>query len=426
MSKRIAINFGKVLRGRGIAAVFSVVSTALTAHALPVEQFGLIILLHTYIKVVKGFFNFRIFEAIVRFGVPLHDNGDEPQLKSLLRSTVLIDFSSGLAATLIGVAAVPLAASLLHWDAQMTQWAGYYALIIITTGVNTSNGILRLYDRFDALGVQYTVGPMVRLLLVAMAWLMDGSMLMYLLAWGSAYCAGNIYMFTRGMLELKVNLSSPFLEGFRWREILDRDSEFWRFIGVVYWQASVDLVPKQLSTLLAGNLLGPAAAGMFRLAREISTVLSRPATLLRDVLFPNLTRAWQSDKRGFSKLPFRSSLIAGSAGFLIAVFAWFAGETLLALIGEDYVPAAPLMVLLLVAASFDLASAPLRAAAYAMGKASALLRIHILGIGVYIPLFYVVTHFTGLIGPGLASLMTSVLTFALTARYLLAKLRNQT
>jgi len=423
MSKRIAINFGKVLRGRGIAAVFMVVSTVLTAHALPVEQFGLIILLHTYIKVVKGLLNFRTFEAIVRFGVPLQDNGDEPRLKSLLRSTVMIDFSSSLAAMLIGVAMVPLAAWLLHWDVQVTQWAGYYSLIMITTSVNTSNGILRLYDRFDALGVQYTVGPMVRMLLVVLAWAMDGGMLMFLLAWGVAYCVGNIYLFARGMLELRARLSTPFWEGFRWREILDQGREFWRFIGVVYWQTSVDLVPKQLSTLLAGNLLGPAAAGQFRLAREISTILNRPAALLRDVLFPNLTRSWQSNEGGFKKLPMRASLIAGSAGFLITVFAWIAGETLLALIGEDYVPAAPLMVLLLAAASFELASAPLRAAAYAMGKASALLRIHILGIGVYIPLFYVITHFTGLIGPGLASLMTSVLTFALTARYLLLKLR---
>jgi O-antigen/teichoic acid export membrane protein len=423
MSKRIAINFGKVLRGRGIAAVFMVVSTVLTAHALPVEQFGLIILLHTYIKVVKGLLNFRTFEAIVRFGVPLHDKGDEPQLKSLLRSTLMVDFSSSLAATLIGVASVPLAAWLLHWDAQMTQWAGFYSLILITTSINTSNGILRLYDRFDALGVQYTVGPMVRMLLVILAWAMDGGMLMFLLAWGFAYCAGNIYMFARGMLELRARLSTPFWEGFRWREILDQHSEFWRFIGVVYWQTSVDLVPKQLSTLLAGNLLGAAAAGQFRLAREISTILNRPAALLRDVLFPNLTRSWQSDEGSFKKLPMRASLIAGSAGFLITIFAWIAGETLLALIGEYYVPAAPLMVLLLAAASFDLASAPLRAAAYAMGKASSLLRIHILGIGVYIPLFYVITHFTGLIGPGLASLITSVLTFTLTARYLLAKLR---
>jgi O-antigen/teichoic acid export membrane protein len=410
-----------MLRGRGIAAVCGLVSTALTAHALPVEQFGLIILLHTYIKVVKGFLNFRTFESVVRYGVPLHDSGNESRLKSLLRSTIIIDFSSSLGATLIGVAAVPVAAWLLHWDTQVTQWAGYYALIMITTGVNTSNGILRLYDRFDALSVQSTVAPMLRMLLVTLAWALDGGMLMFLLAWGFAYCVGNIYMFARGMLELRTRLSTPLWEGYRWREILDHDGGFWRFIGVVYWQTSLDLVPKQLSTLLAGNLLGPAAAGLFRLAREISTILSRPAALLRDVLFPNLTRSWQADEGGFKKLPFRTSLIAGCAGFLIAIFAWFAGETLLAIIGEDYVPAAPLVVLLLVAASFELASAPLRAAVYAMGRASALLRIHILGISVYIPLFYIVTSFTGLIGPGLAALMTSVLTFALTARLIARK-----
>ena len=50
--------------------------------------------------------------------------------------------------------------------------------------VNTSSGILRLYDRFDALGVQYTVQPLVRLLLVSLAWMLDGSMFMFLLAWG--------------------------------------------------------------------------------------------------------------------------------------------------------------------------------------------------------------------------------------------------
>lgn len=423
MFNRVAINFGKVLRGRGIAGILSVASIGLAAHALPVEQFGLIILLHTYVKVVKGFFNFRTFEAIVRYGVPLQDSGDEPRLKSLLRSSMMIDFGSSLIAALIGVAAVPLASQFLHWDEQLTQWAWFYALILLTTCVNTSSGILRLYDRFDALGVQYTVQPMVRLLLVSLTWLFDGGMFVFLLAWGFAYCAGNIYMFLRGMVELRQHLSTPLFQDFRWQEILERDREFWGFIGVIYWQTNLDLIPKQVSTLLAGNLLGPAAAGLFRLAREISTVLSRPAALLRDVLFPDLTRAWHSDQSGFKKLQFQTSLIAGCAGLLIVVFAWFAGEYLLALIGEDYVPAKPLMVLLLLAASFELASAPLRAAAYAAGKASTLLRIHILGIGLYIVFFYLVTGYVGLIGPGLASVMTSMLTFSLTAR-LIAHLKS--
>jgi O-antigen/teichoic acid export membrane protein len=423
MFKRVAINFGKVLRGRGIAGLLSVVSIGLAAHALPVEQFGLIILLHTYVKVIKGFLNFRTFEAIVRYGVPLHDNGDEQGLKSLLRSSMMIDFGSSLLAALIGVAALPLASQFLHWDDQLTQWAWFYVLILLTTCVNTSSGILRLYDRFDALGVQYTVQPLVRLLLVGLAWLFDSGMFFFLLAWGIAYCVGNIYMFLRGQKELRAHLDTPLFLGFRWREIFEHDREFWNFIGVIYWQTNLDLVPKQVSTLLAGNLLGPAAAGLFRLAREISTVLGRPAALLRDVLFPDLTRAWHSDQGGFKKLQFRTSLIAGSAGLLIVVFAWFAGEYLLALVGEDYVPAAPLMVLLLLAASFELASAPLRAAAYAMGKASTLLRIHVLGILCYVVLFYLVTGFVGLIGPGLASVMTSILTFSLTAR-LIARLHK--
>lgn len=415
MSRRIAINFGKVLRGRGIAAVLSVASIALAAHALPVEQFGLIILLHTYIKVVKGFLNFRTFEAIVRFGVPMQESGDEPALKSLLRTSMMIDFSSSLLAALIGISAVPLAAQFLHWDEQLTSWAWFYGFILLSTCVNTSSGILRLYDRFDALGIQFTVQPLVRLVLVCLAWLLEGDMFFFLLAWGFAYCAGNIYMFLRGLFELRQHLATPLFQGFRWREIFERGREFWSFIGVIYWQTNLDLIPKQVSTLLAGNLLGPAAAGQFRLAREISTVLTRPAALLRDVLFPDLTRAWHSKDPMFRKLQFRTSAIAGSAGLLIVIFAWFAGESLLALVGEDYVPAKPLMVLLLFAASFEMASAPFRAAAYAMGKAAMLLRIHAVGVGFYIVIFYLVTGHIGLIGPGLASVATSILTFTLTA-----------
>jgi len=421
MLKRVAINFGKVLKGRGIAGIFSALSVAFMAHALPVEQFGLIVLLHTYVKVVKGFFNFNTYETIVKYGVPLQDSGNEPELKSLLRTTVSIDFASTFLATLIGVAAVPVTARFLHWDEQVTQWAWFYTLILITTGVNTSNGILRIYDRFDALGVQYTIQPAVRLLLVILAWAMDGGMFMFLLAWGIAYCAGNIYLFIRGQLELRTHLTTSFLDGYHWREIFNWDRDFWRFIGIVYWQTNLDLIPKQLSTLLAGNLLGPAAAGLFRLAREIQTILNRPAEMLGNVLFPDLTRAWLTDKSSFLKLSVRTSAIAGGIGLLIVAFAWFAGEWILALIGENYVPAAPLMVLLLLAASFDLASAPLRSSAYAMGNAATLLRIHILGTAVYVFLFYLMTTYTGLVGPGLASLLTSLMTFSLTARLMIRR-----
>ncbi|HLF32017.1 MAG TPA: hypothetical protein VI566_13440 [Xanthomonadales bacterium] len=422
MLNRVLKNFTRVLRGRGIAAVFSVTATGLMANALPVEQFGLVILLHTYIMVIKGLLNFRTFEAIVRFGIPLHDQGEESRLKSLLRSTLLLDFAASWAAAAIAMAAVPLAAGFLHWDTQMSNWAAWYSLVLLTTTTNTGSGILRLYDRFDALGVQYTVGPMVRMTLVASAWLLEAPMQVFILAWGFAFCIGNLYMITRGFSELRGKLQTPFWQGFRWRDVRDQHSDFWSFIGVVYWQTNVDLVPKHLSTLLAGNLLGPAAAGLFRLAREISAVLTQPAVTLREVMFPDLTRAWNANEADFTRQVFRTSLIAGGVGLALVAFAYFAGTPILAVVGADYVPAKSLMVLLLFAASFDLAGASLRAAAYAMGRASSLLRIHLLGATAYIILFYVFTRVLGLTGSGLASILASLLTLGLATRLVAQRL----
>jgi O-antigen/teichoic acid export membrane protein len=409
-------NFGKVLRGRGIAAVCSVAATALMAHALPVEQFGLVVLLHTYIMVIKGFVNFRSFEAIVRYGIPLQEAGEEAQLKSLLRSTIVLDVSSSLFAVAIGVLAVPLVAGYLHWDATLSHWAIFYSLILLTTPINTSSGILRLYDRFDALGMLYTVTPLVRAALVAAAWLFDGSMLMFILAWGISFCVGNLWMIFRGLFELRGKLNSSLWSGFRWADMRAQGREFWKFIGVVYWQTSIDLLPKHLSTLLAGSLLGPAAAGLFRLAREAATVLNQPAVILREVIFPDLTRAYNRDSATFAKDTFRTAFYAGCAGFVFVLVALLFGGPLLRLVGEDYVPAKMLLTLLMVAGSFELASASLRAAAYAMGKAHSLLRIHVLGIFFYLVLFFVLTRSMGLTGPGLAAIVTSLFTLSLTVR----------
>ena len=69
---------------------------------------------------------------------------------------------------------------------------------------------------------------------------------------------------------------------------------------------------------------------------------------------------------------------------------------------------------MLLAATFELAGASLRAAVYAMGKAHSILRIHVFGITTYVVMFFVLTPITGLIGPGLAGITSSLLVLTLT------------
>jgi len=353
---------------------------------------------------------------VVRFGIPLNDSGDEGRFRALLRSTMLIDVASAVLATLVGIVAAPLAGHFLHWDAEMTAWASLYSLFILSTANGTPNGVLRVYDRFDALGVQFTVAPALRLVMVAVAWALDAPMTVFMILWGSAFAIGHFYMLVRGLKELRVHVATSLWSGFHWGELKKPEGDFWKFVGVVYWQTSIDLLPKHVSVLLAGGLLGPAAAGLFRLAREFSTVLTQPAVTLREVLFPDLTRSFHAEDGGIHSIPFKTATIAGLAGLAIVLFSVVFGSSILNIIGQEYTAASTLLSMLLLAATFDLASASLRAAAYAMGRAGTVLKIHIVGITSYVIMFFLLTPITGLTGPGLAAIGASLLALGLTAR----------
>ncbi len=408
-SRRVLNNFGVVLRGRGIAALFTLAATALMAHALPATEFGLVILLHTYVLAVRGVLNFRTYEAIVRFGVPLHENKDNEGLKHLFRKTTLIDMASALAATMAGVAAASTAGGFLHWDEQMTSMAGLYSLILLTTIINTPNGILRLYDRFDALSVFYTVGPSIRISGVLVAWYLNSGMEVFIAVWASAFVVENCWLMMRGHMERKKHIDGTIWKTGHETQLQDTTGEFRRFIMVVYWQTNIDLLPKHISVLLAGSLLGPAAAGMFRLARDFSSILTKPAMMLREVLFPDLTRILHTKAEGFYELGIRAVKVAGAAGLVLVLLSIPAAAPILGVIGAEYTQAATLLTLMLIAATFELASSPLRAAAYAMGKVSQVLRIYLLSVSVYLGLFYLLTPALGLTGPGLAAITGSLL-----------------
>ena len=68
---------------------------------------------------------------------------------------------------------------------------------------------------------------------------------------------------------------------------------------------------------------------------------------------------------------------------------------------------------MLLAATFELAASPLRAAAYAKGKVAPVLRIYLLSILVYLGLFWILTPIMGLPGPGVAASAGTLLTLLL-------------
>jgi O-antigen/teichoic acid export membrane protein len=183
------------------------------------------------------------------------------------------------------------------------------------------------------------------------------------------------------------------------------------FTHVVYWQSNLDLVPKQVSNLLVGMVLGAQAAGLFRLAMGMAKVLSTPAMLLRQVLFPDLTRVWTRGEAGFYRILATTAAAAGACGLLlVAVMLSYGAQLLDLLAGAEYAAGAGVMSWLLVAGTLGLCSSVLRAAAYVMGRAANVLRINVAATLVYVAAMMLLTPRLGLVGPGVASCCAALLT----------------
>jgi O-antigen/teichoic acid export membrane protein len=183
------------------------------------------------------------------------------------------------------------------------------------------------------------------------------------------------------------------------------------FLWVSYWQSNLDVLPKHITTIFIGYLLGPAEAGLLRLARELSSTLAKPAVLIRQVVFADLTRSWQEDTQAFHLVAYRTAILGGVLGSLFGLTSYFFGEYLLgSLLGNEFVGANDVLTLLIIAASLDLAASPIRSALYAMGKAARALQIHMVFTVIYLLMLIALTHNLGLIGAGLAAIGAAGLT----------------
>lgn len=409
--QRVLGNFWILIRGRGAAAIMAFAATALMARTLGPAEFGMVVLMHTYVMLIRALLDFGTVDAIVRFGVPAHDASDNHTLGKLIKVCRRIDKQASITAAILALLIAPFAGPAMGMDTKHVILLMAYSSVLITPGAGSAAGILRLYNRFDILGRQMTIAPSVRFLGVAIAWGLGAPIEIFVAIWGAAYVSENVYLLWQAKhkyhVQIKQALAGVSLKG---TSINDFDG-LRHFLWVTYWQSNLDILPKHITTLLVGYLLGPAEAGLLRLAREISSALSRPALLIRQVVFVDLTRAWHLGSAAFDIVAYRTALLGGLLGLVFVVISYFFGEYLLAtLVGPQFVAAKTVLSLMLLAATLDLATSPLLSGLYAMGHALKTLRITMVSTAIYLLMFVLLTRQLGLIGAGLAAAASSALT----------------
>ena len=413
---RILKNMGFLFGGKSSAVLIGLAVLAIAARALSIEDLGVLLLLHAFIVLMTGIATFKSWQALIQFGAQPIESGDLPRFHRLMRFSIGLDIAAALFAASLSTTVLLIFYQTLGISDEVLWFAIAYCLLSATNLRSSPLGVLRLYDRFDLISLHDQAVPIVRLVGASLGLLFGGDLIWFILVWMAAAAATNLVMPALALRELSRRGA---LKGLFSRRPTLKAPEpgIWRYVWMSNIDATIDLVDKQMPTLLAGALLGPAFAALFKIARDVSEVLGKGARLLNQVLYPELVRLMLvgSIARAI-RIIIYSSVYLLAAGFSLAILISLFGPGLFAVALErDYESVAPIATLLVIAAALMGAAAPIYSGLYALGNPGRAALSRAITVTMTILLFVTLSYYMGEAGPGWAMVIGAAAGLVITS-----------
>ncbi|UZW53778.1 oligosaccharide flippase family protein [Sphingobium sp. JS3065] len=410
---RILANTGWLLGGKGVGAVLSLAYLAIVTRTLGVADFGRFALVLSAANVIKTLVGFDSWQIVVRYGQPHLASGNGDALNRVLRFCILIDLGSTVAGGLIAAFIILAFGSLMELSAGMGWQAWIFCMVMMITIRSSPTGVLRLFDRFDSGAFAETMIPVGRMIGAGLAWVLMPGITGFLIAWGAAelLCAVSYWY-------LALRVGGERLGSWRAGSAWDARAEnpgIVGFLTATNLQTTLSSMGQQVAVLVVGLFVGPAGAGLYRLANQLANSLTKISSLLSRSIFVELSRTHSSHgHEALGTLFRRTNRLALIAGAAIITLILTIGRPLLGLIaGKEFLPAYPLLMLLGVAACIDLVGVSYRPLLMATDRASQSLRITLISTALLLGMQAALLPIYGTVGAASANIIASVAGFAM-------------
>jgi O-antigen/teichoic acid export membrane protein len=313
--------------------------TVLVARALGAADFGRLGLVWTVVGTVNLLVDVRAWEATTRY-LSEFTARDRPGLAlATLKLVVLVEAAVAVAGfALAWATSGPVAAWL--GDRSLRPLIVLGALTLVVTALDRAAGaVLRVFDRFRALGLCQTLWAVGRLVLIAGVLGMGARVRGVVLAHVVADAGAAVVLLTvagravRARLwtthvSARLGLTRPY-----WREMLT-------FVGHSSLRATLKVASRRLDVLLLGHYRSKAEVGVYQAALRLAQLLEELGDPLYFAAFPQFARAWVEARPEYFELLRRMVLglaVLATASVLVGVL----GAPLLigVALGPAYAPA---------------------------------------------------------------------------------------
>ena len=426
---RMLSNTGLLGGARLIAALMGVATLVITAKALSNNiAFGTLLFIHAYMLFFSEVASFQIWQALIRFGSDEVKDENANRLSQLIKTGLLLDALAAVLAFLAAISCFSLflwVSSLIGADAAPEPSASesaiplkhlviLYCSVILFRQTNVAVGIFRLFDKFSVLAIRALVMPSVRLIGVLIAAHQGWGLVGFLSVWFAASFLSYAVLQILAIIEIHRRRFWLLIR----RVKACRPKEFpglYPFSLKTNIDSTLNALKTNFPSLAVMLVFGPAVLAVYRIAEEISRLLSRGVTLFDQVLFPELSRmAVDVDFKALSRTTARAALGIGLVGFVTSAIVLVFGDSILKTAFDESFSSAPLLaVMLLVASSLIGIAVPFYTVFYVLMRPGAAIWVRVIGTISFIGLFFILSEKLGLFAIGWAAIAGAAIEVAL-------------
>jgi O-antigen/teichoic acid export membrane protein len=357
-ARRVILGSSWLLGGQMLTTLLAAVQGILLARLLGPSSYGVVALVTTFTALLTRFFDARSWETAVKFVTEFVERDQDQQARGTLKALLVVDAVTAVLAYGALFALAPLGASIFVKDPEAATLIRIYALTVLGLApFGIATAILRIADLYDWMARLQAVAAAIELIVVlGVAWLIGS---LEWLMWAFVVAA---LIRTGGSLVLMRAASGPLgLSGWtsaRMADVRERFREIFRFWLSTNGFAVIKGIHQSMDTLLVGSFLGTAAAGYFRVAKNLSQAVSFPLTPVFQASYPELVRLYAAQQMEELARLFRRLIAWGAIGAVVITgVVWLLSRPLVTwTAGLSFLPAVDVLRLLVLGMALTTAS----------------------------------------------------------------------
>lgn len=283
-------------------AIITFLQTIVLGKYLLVNNYGILALIITYVQFINRFFCFNSWEFVTKYAAQSIAKNNINQYYATLKLGYLLEFITGILAFSVSILLLPIASEYFFHGKHQIKLILLFAFTLFFSNMdNTSNGVLRVHDKFKWIATRDLIIGSLKLLsflavLVYTPLGLQGIILVYLVT-AIISCITNVFLIS---FLTKTNLFRAIKKA-SFYHLADKFSEIKRFILNTYCSASLSMFLGYSDILVLGYFCQPYDVGIYKMSKNFINMINRLIEPFYLVVFPELSRITATEVEYFKK-----------------------------------------------------------------------------------------------------------------------------